>query len=185
MNKALLSLALILLSPVAMANDEPNSTKSSCANWLSHEIDQLHSNKTFSLCEATENKVVLFVNTASHCGFTGQFGGLEALYQKYKDDGFMVVGFPSNDFKQEASNEEEVAKVCFYNFGVSFLMSKPVEVRGKTAHPVFQHLATETGQPKWNFYKYLVGRDGKVIDWYSSMTEPESDKIVSAIEQAL
>lgn len=160
-------------------------TNAECSAWLNHSVPQLHSTKTIDLCQATAGKTVLIVNTASHCGFTGQFSGLEKLYQEYREDGLVIVGFPSNDFKQEAKNEEEAAKVCYQNYGVSFLMTKPIAVRGKDAHPVFQHLAEQTGKPKWNFYKYLVDKEGNVVNWFSSMDSPESKKLIKAIEQTL
>lgn len=189
-----LLLSTLLVSPLVatpslanktMENNHSSATSTKCASWLNHTVKQLHSNQQINLCEATANKTLLLVNTASHCGFSGQFSELEALYQDYKDEGLVIIGFPSNDFKQEARSEAETAKVCFHNFGVTFLMAAPIEVRGENAHPVFKHLAEQTGQPKWNFYKYLVNRDGEVVDWFNSWTSPQSDKIVSKLKANL
>lgn len=134
-------------------------------------------------------KVVLVVNTASHCGFTPQYGSLEALYKKYADQGFMVLGFPCNQFgKQEPGGAEEIAQTCYINYGVSFPMFDKVEVNGASAHPVFCYLKSELpgllgGRIKWNFTKFLIGRDGKPLKRFAPFTAPE--KIEAAIVAAL
>jgi glutathione peroxidase len=125
------------------------------------------------------------VNTASHCGFTKQFSGLEALHQKYKDRGFEVVGFASDSFKQESDTEEGAAEVCYVNYGVTFTMIAPTPVRGDDANPVFQHLNQAKSAPMWNFNKYLVDRQGNVIEKYGSMTRPEDADLAAAIEALL
>lgn len=180
-----LLLTLIMTLPLIANAQTPTDDSTQCAPWLNHTIQKLHSNQQFNLCTATANKTVLIVNTASHCGFTGQFSGLEKLHQAYKEEGLVIIGFPSNDFKQEAKSEEEAAKICFYNFGVSFLMSKPIGVTGEDAHPIFKHLAQKAGEPKWNFNKYLINKDGNVIDRFSSSVSPESKKLLSAVKKAL
>ena len=138
---------------------------------------------------AYEGKVVLVVNTASQCGFTPQYKGLEAVYEKYADQGLVVLGFPCNQFGgQEPGSDEEIGGFCEKNFGVTFPMFAKVEVNGDNAHPLFKWLRTEKGgllgsKIKWNFTKFLVGRDGQVLKRYGSTTSPE--KITGDIEKAL
>jgi glutathione peroxidase len=134
-------------------------------------------------------KVVMLVNTASECGYTGQYDGLEALYLANKDKGLVIIGVPSNDFGgQEPGKAEEIATFCKLNYGVTFPLADKTVVKGKDAHPVYQWAGGEAGilgTPKWNFHKYLFGRDGTFIDWFSTPTEPSSAKIRKAIEKAL
>ncbi|MCX5572705.1 glutathione peroxidase [Enterobacter sp. E-TC7] len=134
-------------------------------------------------------KVVLVVNTASQCGFTPQYAGLEALYKKYAEQGLVVLGFPCNQFgKQEPGDADEISKTCHVNYGVSFPMFEKVEVNGSTAHPLFRYLKKELpgvlgGRIKWNFTKFLIGRDGKPLKRFAPMTSPE--KMEGAIVEAL
>lgn len=134
-------------------------------------------------------KVVLVVNTASQCGFTPQYAGLEALYKKYADRGLVVLGFPCNQFgKQEPGGADEISKTCHINYGVSFPMFEKVEVNGSAAHPLFRYLKNELpgvlgGRIKWNFTKFLIGRDGKPLKRFAPMTTPE--KIDPAVHAAL
>ncbi|WP_454557328.1 glutathione peroxidase [Perlucidibaca aquatica] len=137
-----------------------------------------------------KGQVLLIVNTASKCGFTPQFTGLEAIYEKYKDQGFTVLGFPCNQFlNQDPGNEAEIASFCSLNYGVSFPMFAKIDVNGPGAHPLFQHLAAEapgllgSQKIKWNFTKFLVSRDGRVLDRYAPTTKPED--LVKDIEKAL
>ena len=139
---------------------------------------------------AYKGQVVLVVNTASKCGFTPQYKGLEALYQKYKERGLQVLGFPCNQFgKQEPGNAEEIGGFCERNFGVSFPLFAKVEVNGDNAHPLFMHLKQQapgilgTESIKWNFTKFLVGRDGQVVKRFAPKDKPES--LESAIEALL
>lgn len=134
-------------------------------------------------------KVVLVVNTASQCGFTPQYAGLEKLYKKYADQGLVVLGFPCNQFgKQEPGGADDIAQTCHVNYGVSFPMFGKVEVNGATAHPLFRYLKEALpgvlgGRIKWNFTKFLIGRDGKPLKRFAPMTTPE--KMEAAIVAAL
>ncbi len=176
----LMILALILTSPLVQANDQ-----SQCASWMKHSLGKLHSSKSLDICELSANKAVLIVNTASHCGYTRQFSGLESLHQRYKDKGLVVIGFPSNSFNQEARSAEKTAEVCYKNYGVTFAMTDAVPVRGDQAHPIFQHLSQQTSAPNWNFNKYLISPDGSTIEHFGSNVEPESKRLTQAIERWL
>ncbi|HYE39788.1 MAG TPA: glutathione peroxidase, partial [Ramlibacter sp.] len=126
------------------------------------------------------------VNTASYCGFTPQYRGLEQLHSRYRSAGLVVLGFPSNDFAQESASNKEIAEFCENTFGVQFPMFGKSSVRGRDANPLFRQLAAQTGRsPLWNFHKYLVGRDGRVVANYSSLTRPDDPALVRALEQQL
>jgi glutathione peroxidase len=155
-----------------------------CAHWLNQVIGKLHSDETIDLCAETAGKAVLLVNTASYCGYTPQFKGLEALYQRYRKQGLTIIGFPSDDFFQESDDAATTATVCYVNYGVTFPMTAAIKVRGGDAHPIFKHLH-QAGQPSWNFNKYLVGADGRVIAHFGSNTEPDDVELTSAIEKEL
>jgi len=140
--------------------------------------------------KAYEGKVVLLVNVASKCGFTPQYKGLEAIYEKYKDQGFVIVGVPSNDFGgQEPGTPEEIKSFCSANFNVTFPLMEKVHVRGPEKHPLYVALtgkeAKLPGDVKWNFGKFLIGRDGQVLSRYDSKVTPESAELTGAIESAL
>ncbi len=156
-----------------------------CPEYLNQNIQKLHSTKALNICEAYAGKPLLIVNTASHCGFTPQFSGLEKLYKQYKDKGLVVLGFASNDFNQEAKDEQEISNVCFINYGVTFDMFAPIKVTGESAHPLFKALATQTREPVWNFNKYFVKADGKVVQYFDSQVTPDSPAMKQAIEQLL
>ena len=136
-----------------------------------------------------EGKAVLVVNTASKCGFTPQYEGLEKLYGKYQDQGLVILGFPCDQFAhQEPGSEEEIAEFCSTNFGVSFPMFSKVEVNGNGAHPLYGWLRSEKGgilgsKIKWNFTKFLIDKQGKVVDRYPPITKPE--KLAGDIEKVL
>ena len=163
----------------------PAAYPANCPPLLRQSYDRLQDEKPQSLCQYT-GKVLLVVNTASFCGFTRQYQGLEALDRKYRARGLVVLGFPSNDFSQETGSNKEVADFCENTFGVKFPMFVKSSVRGREANPLFQELARQSGTtPKWNFYKYLVARDGKVVAAYSSLTEPNDRELLAALEKAL
>lgn len=157
----------------------------SCPDYLDTTMRKLHSSEELNFCESFANKPMLIVNTASHCGYTPQFNGLETLHKKYSEQGLVVVGFASNDFRQEAKDEAEAAHVCYKNYGVSFTMMAPSHVKGDQANAVFKALADQSKAPGWNFNKYLVDGEGKVVQHYGSSTTPESEELKVAIEQLL
>ena len=137
----------------------------------------------------TKNKkgnVILVVNTASKCGFTPQYEGLEKLYSEKKDQGFVVLGFPSHDFYQEPAPEKDIKDFCNLTYDVKFPMFTKVNVRGEKAHPFYKNLAIETNSsPKWNFWKYLINKQGEVVKSYSMVTSPKGDKLTSMIDKLL
>ncbi len=136
---------------------------------------------------AYKGKTVLVVNVASRCGFTPQYKGLEALYEKYKDQGFVILGFPANNFgAQEPGSNEEIKTFCSSKYSVTFPMYSKISVAGAEKAPLYDYLtSTGGGEVKWNFTKFLVGRDGKVITRFESKVDPESAELVSAVEKAL
>ena len=158
----------------------------SCPALLDKTFNRLQDEAPQHLCQYS-GKVLLVVNTASYCGFTPQYKGLEALYAKYRERGLVVLGFPSNDFgKQEPGSSKEIADFCYNTYGVQFPMFAKSSVKGKEANPLHAELAKITGyQPKWNFTKYLIDRNGKVVDHYSSMVKPDDKDLVAAIEKLL
>jgi glutathione peroxidase len=157
----------------------------SCPEYLDHDMRRLHAKDDVDLCEVTAGRPVLVVNTASHCGYTPQFKGLEVLHQRYRDRGLVVVGFASDSFSQEADSEAEAADVCYVNYGVSFTMLAPTPVRGSAANPVFRALNERAGEPKWNFNKYLISADGSQVQHFDSAVKPDSDVLAAAIEEVL
>lgn len=157
----------------------------SCPALLKQSFKRLQDEAPQDLCQYA-GKVVLVVNTASYCGYTKQYEGLEKLYSKYSPRGLVVLGFPSNDFKQEAASAKEIADLCYNTYGVKFPMFASTVVTGANANPLHAALAKQTGQePKWNFAKYLIGRDGKVIEHFPSKVTPEDPALVSKVEKAL
>jgi glutathione peroxidase len=156
-----------------------------CPALLQQEVLRLQDEKPQSLCQYS-GKVVVVVNTASFCGFTPQYEGLEALHAKYQDRGLVVLGFPSNDFSQETGSNKQIADFCQNTFGVKFPMFTKTRVTGRDASPLFRQLAAKTGTaPRWNFYKYIISRDGAAVTSFNSMTEPGSRGFVAEIEKQL
>ncbi|WP_051971913.1 glutathione peroxidase [Massilia sp. 9096] len=157
----------------------------SCPAVLKHTFKRLQDEAPQNLCQYS-GKVVLVVNTASKCGFTPQYEGLEKLYAKYAPRGLVVLGFPSNDFKQEDADAKKIADLCYNTYGVKFPMFITSVVTGNGANPLYAELIKATGnEPKWNFNKYLIDRNGKVLEYYPSKVTPEDPALVSKIEQAL
>jgi len=169
--------ALIAASPAAAAPP--------CPVLLQQNFLRLQDEKPQSLCQYS-GKVVVVVNTASFCGFTPQYQGLEALYAKYKDQGLVVLGFPSNDFSQETGSNKEIADFCENTFGVKFPMFTKTSVTGKDANPLFKQLAAKTGTtPRWNFYKYVIARDGSSVTNFNSTADPAGRAFIQEIEKQL
>ena len=157
-----------------------------CNNLLDEEMKLLDSPVKENFCKY-EGKVMLVVNVASKCGYTGQYQGLQSLYEKFKDQGFVVIGVPSRDFfNQEFSDESLIAEFCETNFDITFPMYSTVPVKGKNAHPFYKKLAYQTGsEPSWNFNKYLISKDGKYVRLFNSKVLPESNELTKAILELL
>lgn len=150
-------------------------------------VRTLNGKEEINLNSAYQGKVVLIVNTASKCGFTPQYDGLEKLYANYKDRGLVVLGFPSNDFaNQEPGSEQEIQQFCRLTYGVQFPMFAKTQVRKQNADPLYRRLGELAGEyPAWNFHKYLINREGKLVASYSSFTSPDSEKLIKKIESLL
>lgn len=176
----------LLLGLAAMSANAVAEPKS-CSSLLDLDVRRLASEEAVNLCEAYQGKVILVVNTASKCGFTPQYEGLEKLYRDYEDKGLVVLGFPSNDFaNQEPGSEEQIQSFCRLTYSVEFPMFEKVSVKKGKAAPLFERLAAAGAPyPKWNFYKYLIDRDGNLVDYYTSVTKPQSGKVIKAIEKLL
>lgn len=181
---------VVLTSAPALAQTPvvgaPKQAAASCPAVLKQTFKRLQDDAPQDLCQYA-GKVVLVVNTASYCGYTKQYEGLESLYAKYSPKGLVILGFPSNDFgKQEPGNAKEIADLCYNTYGVKFPMFAKSVVSGADANPLHAQLTKATGkEPKWNFTKYLIGRDGKILEHFPSKVTPEDKALVGKIEQAL
>lgn len=154
-----------------------------CHDLLDFEASKLRSSETIDFCDTFEGKTLLVVNTASQCGFTPQFKGLEALHKKYGEQ-LAIIGFPSDDFNQEYSDSEKIGDVCYVNYGVTFTMLEPSSVKGEGANQVFKYLAERTGQqPTWNFNKYLISADGNEFEYFPSNVAPDDEALISKINE--
>ena len=175
---------LLLAATLALAASQAFAV---CQSPLLDTTEKRLLGKPENLCETYGGKVVLVVNTASKCGFTNQYEGLESLYKSYKDKGLVVLGFPSDQFMgQEYSDDAKIAEFCKANFGVTFPMFAKSDVKGDEANPLFKGLIAATGEkPSWNFNKYLIGRDGKTVQHFGSNTKPQAADFVKAIEAEL
>lgn len=156
-----------------------------CPRLLDYKFSNLM-DEPISLCQFG-GKVVLAVNTASECGYTPQYDGLEKIYRRYRDQGFVVLGFPANDFgAQEPGSNKEIAQFCRINYGITFPVFAKTSVVGAKANPLFRELASRTGQPpRWNFHKYLLDKTGNPVAAFPSAVEPEDRRLVSQIEKLL
>jgi glutathione peroxidase len=156
-----------------------------CPSMLDHKFANLM-DEPVSLCQFRGN-VLLIVNTASECGYTPQYDGLEKLYRRYRDKGFAVLGFPANDFGgQEPGSNKEIAQFCRVNYGITFPVFAKTSVIGGNANPLFRELATRTGKPpRWNFHKYLLNKVGQPVAVFESTVEPEDRRITAEIEKLL
>ncbi|CEG56098.1 glutathione peroxidase [Legionella fallonii] len=168
--------------------ESPDNTVTLRDNAYDYSFHTLAGHKPLPL-NSFRGKVLLIVNTASKCGFTPQYVGLEKLYEQYKDKGLVILGVPSNDFGgQEPGSEEEITNFCQINYGVSFPMTSKEVVLGKTAHPFYLWAKKKLGfgsAPKWNFHKYLIDQNGKLITYFYSFTSPSSSRLIKSIEKAL
>ncbi len=184
------SIAVAALTAIALAGaaraENPAPVTDACPQVLNFSFNRLQTGQPESLCQY-RGKVVLIVNTASYCGYTHQYEGLEALYRKYKARGLVVVGFPSNDFGgQEPGSNKEIAEFCRLTYGVEFPMFEKSSVTSIKTNPLYAELLARTGQtPKWNFHKYLVDRDGKQITSFGTRVEPDNGDLLSAVERML
>jgi glutathione peroxidase len=171
-------LSLLLAASTVVLADKP---------LLDHSFRRLASEDTVNLQQAYGGQVLLVVNTASKCGYTPQYEGLEALHAKYSARGFAVLGFPSNDFMgQEPGTEAEIQEFCTLTYGVKFPMFEKVQVRGRNAAPFYKALAAATGdKPAWNFHKYLIDRNGNVVASFGSRTKPDDPQLLARIEALL
>lgn len=162
------------------------SASTACPPLLRHRFERLQGGGTQSLCDF-RGQVLLVVNTASQCGYTRQYEGLEALYRTYRDRGFVVLGFPSNDFGgQEPGSNDQIAEFCRTAYGIAFPMFEKSSVASLAGNPLFTELAVRSGQrPGWNFHKYLVDRRGEVVTSFASAVEPGSRELAAAIERLL
>ena len=180
---ALLASAALAASPARAA--QPGAPAQACPAVLQQNVLRLQDEKPQSLCQYS-GKVVVVVNTASFCGFTPQYKGLEALYNKYQGRGLVVLGFPSNDFSQESGSNKDIAEFCESTFGVKFPMFTKTAVSGPDASPLFRQLTAASSTPvRWNFYKYIISRDGLAVTAFNSMADPGSPKFVAEIEKQL
>lgn len=192
---ALIALGVVAGTAIAMTNPPPEPRAGAKADaparvpstLLDREFRRLASADRVHLGDAFAGQVLLIVNTASKCGLTPQYEGLEALNARFGPQGFAVLGFPSDDFLgQEFGDEDQIREFCTLNYGVRFPMFEKVDVRGREATPLFRELAEATGDaPDWNFHKYLVGRDGQPIASFGSRMDPQAPEIVAAIGKAL
>lgn len=156
----------------------------SCDTLYNHSLTTLDG-KAFNLCDY-QDKPILVVNTASKCGFTPQFETLEKMYKQYKNQGLLIIGFPSNDFRQELDDDKKIGDFCKMTYGVEFPMMSKTSVRGDNAHPFYKQLIKKTGtQPKWNFYKYVIAPGGDKVTVFSSLTKPDSAKVMKEIRPHL
>ena len=174
----IVGLVMLLILPAVEA-------ATGCPKLLNHTFPRLQDDAPQSLCQYA-GKVVVIVNTASYCGFTQQYEGLEQIYARYKERGLVVIGFPSNDFgNQEPGSNQQIAEFCTNTFGVKFPMLAKTTVKGPNANALFRELARKSESPGWNFHKYIVNRNGELVRSFSSQVAPTHRQFIAEIERAL
>ncbi len=180
-NSLKLIMVLTLFIPVYTAH------ANTCSNLLDFNVRTLNEKTQLKLCEEYQGKVILIVNTASRCAYTDQYDSLEKLYSQYKEQGLVVLGFPSNDFgQQEPGNETQIKEFCRLTYGVEFPMFEKTHAGKSNAHPMFQALANAAGRyPSWNFHKYLIARNGELVKDYASSIDPLNKNLVKEIRAQL
>ena len=178
---------IIILAILGLPGISIAAPEAGCPETLDFSKRTLAGNQNLNLCKEYSGKVVVVVNTASKCGYTYQYEGLEALYRKYRDKGLVVVGFPSNDFGgQEPGTEKQIQDFCRLTYGVEFPMFEKTSVSKYNAEPLYKTLARISGEyPQWNFHKYILDRNGKLVASFNSKVEPQSSKMLSTIEELL
>ncbi len=166
---------------------QPTGATAQCPALLDFKFRPLGKGEPVRLCDRYQGKVLLVVNTASKCAFTPQYEGLENLYDKYKNEGLVVLGFPSNDFgAQEPGTEKQIGEFCRLTYGVQFPMFEKTHASRDRAHPLYKMLGDTAGEyPRWNFHKYLIDRDGQLVDSFQSGVSPNSPRLVRQIEKLL
>lgn len=183
---ALLSVALLAVSSLGLNEPAPSTQPAGVLSFTMNKLDG-----TSQPLSKYAGKVVLIVNTASKCGFTKQYTGLEALHKKYASEGLAVLGFPSNSFKQDAGTDTEIAEFCKENYGVSFDLFSKIDVKGDAQAPLYKALTSpetntvEPGEVKWNFEKFLISRDGKIVARFRSKVAPDDAEFIKAVEAEL
>ncbi len=181
-----LGIVVVLAGALLATLGQSVQAATDCPANLDFSKRMLAEDREVRLCEAYRDKVVLVVNTASKCGYTPQFDGLEALYRKYREDGLVVLGFPSNDFAQEYQAEDKIREFCRLTYSVEFPMFAKTAVREGRAEPLYERLGHQAGEfPRWNFHKYLLGRDGRLVGSYPSRVSPDDAALVETIERLL
>ena len=176
----------LFLTTLALLMQPISADSNDCAMNLDFTKRYLASDESVRLCDAYADTVLLVVNTASYCGFTSQFTGLEALQEKYGDRGFSVLGFPSNDFFQDPRSENKIREFCDLTYQVKFPMFEKSRVAKRKAEPLYRALAAQAGQfPKWNFHKYLLDRKGQVVGSFGSSVTPSNSELIDQIESLL
>ncbi|GGX21013.1 hypothetical protein GCM10007242_30220 [Pigmentiphaga litoralis] len=193
MMTALVAASLLAFQAMAAESGTPGAARpmatadkaAACPGSLNVDMHKLQDESVQNLCQYA-GKVLLVVNTASYCGYTRQYEGLEKLYGKYRNRGLVVLAFPSNDFGQEAADKSKIETLCFNTYGVKFPIFTPTPVTGNGANPLFRTLIKSTGQaPAWNFHKYLVDRNGQPVAAFPSNVEPEDPRLTREIERLL
>ena len=178
-------LALVAGFVLLLALPAAQAAQGACPSLLNHTFPRLQDDAPQNLCQYS-GKVVVIVNTASYCGFTQQYEGLEKVYARYKDRGLVVLGFPSNDFgNQEPGTNQQIAEFCTNTFGVKFPMVAKTVVKGPKANPLFRQLAKQSESPGWNFHKYILNRNGELVRSFSSQVSPTDRQFIAEIERAL